>query len=228
MTHPRTSKSSAFTRLELLIVLVVIAIIVAAFLPCLARGRKKAARIHCISHLKNFGLGLRIFSTDHKGSWPWQVSTNQGGSMEYLENPSLAWTHFRALSNEISTTDILICPSDRRVLRAQTFETIPTNGALSFFLGLESRNILPNSILSGDSNLELDGRPLRTEIVLVRTNNTVRFDNTRHSAGDRLPNSTAGNILLGDGSVQQVTSARFQEEVVDSWMGGYVNRWLIP
>jgi len=227
MHPPRTSKSSAFTLLELLIVLIVIAIVAAALLPYLVRARQRAAPARCVNNLKNLGLGLRIFSTDNNGSWPWQVSTNQRGSKEYLENPALAWTHFHALSNELSTPKILVCDWDQKVLRGQTFATTRTNGALSYFLGLHASEEQPDSILGGDSSLELDGRPLRTEIVLLRTNNTVRFDRTRHNTDTR-PGETAGNILLGDGSVQQVTSARFQEAVRDSWILGFTNRWLIP
>ena len=219
-THPRTSKPAAFTLLELLIVLVVIAILAGLFLPFGMSPRRKAARIQCVNQLKNIGLGLRIFPKDQDGHFPWQISTNQGGSREYLENPTLAWPHFHALSNELSMPSILICPADRGVLKGKTWATTRTNRALSYFLGLQAREEQPSSILAGDSNLELDGRPLRTELVLVRTNNILRFDNTRHEA--------SGNILLGDGSVQQVTIARFQEAVRDSWILGLTNRWLIP
>jgi prepilin-type N-terminal cleavage/methylation domain-containing protein len=220
MTHPRTSKLSAFTLLELLIVLVVIVIVAALFLPYRRPSRQKAARIQCVNQLKNIGLGLRIFSTDNNGSLPWQVSTTNGGAMEHLANPNLAWAHFHALSNELSTPSILICPLDRGVLQGKTWATTRTNRALSYFLGMQAKEGQPSSILAGDSNLELNGRPLQTEIVLVRTNNTLRFDNTRHDA--------SGNILLGDGSVQQVTSSRFRELVVEASRSGFTNRWLIP
>ena len=48
-----------------------------------------------------------------------QISTNDGGSAEYVgnvaANVNAIWYHFAALSNELSTPKIITCPSDGKV-----------------------------------------------------------------------------------------------------------------
>lgn len=216
---------SAFTRLELAIVVVVIGVLALLTFPAIARAQAKANRIHCVSHLKNLGLGLRIFSTDHNRAWPWQVSTNKGGSEEFLQNPSLTWPHFLALSNELSSPRIARCPNDLTGIQPATWRDATNNSAFSYFFGIDASEEQPETILSGDSNLELNGQRLRSTLVTLRTNANVQFDNSRHAN----PPSGAGNILLGDGSVQQVTSARLRQALI---IPGYPNssgrRLLIP
>ena len=215
----------AFTLPELAIVLVVIIALALLAIPAMARARAKSSRVKCANNLKNVGLALRIFTTDNNGAWPWQVSTNNGGSKEFLQNPSLAWPHFQALSNELSTPRIARCPNDRTGIQPATFRDATNNSAFSYFLGLDASEEFPETILGGDSNLELDGQRLRSTLVTLRTNANVQFDNSRHKD----PPSGAGNILFGDGSVQQVTSARLRAALVlPGDPTNSVHRWLIP
>ena len=235
-SHRPSRRSAAFTRLELAIVLGVILVLALLTFPAVARAQAKANRIRCVSHLKNLGLGLRIFSTDnngarpgqvstHKSVWPWQVSTNQGGSREFLNDPSLTWPHFLALSNSMSSSGIARCPADRDAVRPDAWSDARTNSAFSYFLGLDAGEETPTTILSGDSNLELNGQRLRSTLVMLRTKATLQFDNSRHKD----PPSGAGNILFGDGSVDQVTSARLRAALfLPGDPTNSVHRWLIP
>jgi prepilin-type N-terminal cleavage/methylation domain-containing protein len=216
---------AAFTLPELAIVLVVIGVLALLAIPALARLQPKASRTKCITQLKMVGMGLRILSTDNNGAWPWQVSTNNGGSREFLQDPSLVWPHFLALSNELSTPRIARCPNDATGIQPVIWRDATNNSAFSYFLGLDASEANPNTILGGDSNLELNGQRLRATLVTLRTNASVRFHNSRHEN----PPSGAGNILLGDGSVQQVTSARLREALfVPGDPTNSIHRWLIP
>lgn len=80
--HPahRVRRPNAFTKANVLGVLVTIAATLMLVLPPLLRSQVKAARIKCINNVKSLGLGLRIFAVDNTNAWPWQVSTNHGGS----------------------------------------------------------------------------------------------------------------------------------------------------
>ena len=55
------------------------------------------------SHLKNVGLAFRIFATDNTNAFPFHISTNLGGTREWSGDPSQAWRHFDAISNQLSS-----------------------------------------------------------------------------------------------------------------------------
>jgi prepilin-type N-terminal cleavage/methylation domain-containing protein/prepilin-type processing-associated H-X9-DG protein len=235
---PRSARPpSAFTLPELAIVLVVIVVLALLAIPAIqarARARAKGNRIKCVNNLKNVGLALRIFSTDNNGAWPWQVSTNDGGSKEFLQDPSLAWPHFHALSNELSTPRIARCPNELTGIQPATWRDATNNSAFSYFLGLgvDASEENPNTIMGGDSNLELNGQRLRSTLVTLRTNANLRFDNSRVNTGQNDPwhaTPDTGNILFGDGSVQHVTSARLREALLlPGDPTNSIHRWLIP
>ena len=222
----------AFTLPELAIVLVVIIALALLAIPAMARARAKSSRIMCANNLKMIGLGLRIFPRASQSEFPWQVSTNRGGSEEFLQNPSLAWPHFLALSNELSSPRIARCPNDLTGIQPTTWRDATNNSAFSYFLGLDASEEYPETILGGDSNLELDGQRLRSTLVTLRTNAQIRFDNTRVNKQQGDPwhaTPDTGNILLGDGSVQHVRSTLLRQALLlPGDPTNSIHRWLVP
>ena len=197
----RCHRASAFTLLELLVVVAIIAIVAALLLPALARTQAKANRIQCLNNLKQIGVASHLFANEHGDKFPAQISTNQGGSLEYNQSaPNVAdlfffsSRNFQAMSTELVTPKILFCRSDQRSA-ATNFATLKDEN-VSYFTGLRADPGKPNSILAGDWNL---------------TNSMTRLTNAPGVAEFNLMwtkqvHEQRGNVLFADGRVELLKS----------------------
>lgn len=213
-------REDATTLLEVIVLVAVMAVVAAMLLPPVSRSKVYSRRVACVNNLKNVGLADRIFSTDHNGNYPWMLG-GTNGTKDFLDDPTQLWRHFAIVSNELSTPKILVCPSDPERTVAPNFASFgPSN--LSYFLGLQSSEEEPQSILAGDRNLMTNGVSVGPGTLRLSTNLNFGFTKKIHNG--------TGNMVLGDGSVQQVTGGRFQQAVVDAALASTngVNRLLIP
>jgi len=62
-----------FTLIELLVVIAIIAVLAAILFPVFARAREKARAATCMSNLKQLGLALEMYSSDHDDLYPFAV-----------------------------------------------------------------------------------------------------------------------------------------------------------
>lgn len=210
------SRRNGLTLVEVVVIIAVGFILAGLLLPAGHGCKQKAGRIICVNNLKQVGLSFRIWAGDHDEQFPMQVSTNEGGVKEINETlPTFGY--FQLLTNELGTPKVLFCPDDKELNAVLNFSDLDkTNN--SYFIGVDATTNYPGSMLSGDRNITNGFLPKRGVLELT-TNQAVGFTEKIHNL--------QGNIALGDGSVQQVSSARFRTEIIRN-TGLATNRILLP
>lgn len=92
-------------------------VVAAMLLPALAKNRYSEQRTDCQRNLRELGLAFKVWALDHNDQYPFNVSTNSGGTLELCAvGPDgfdrNATAHFRIISNELSSPSFLLCPKD--------------------------------------------------------------------------------------------------------------------
>jgi prepilin-type N-terminal cleavage/methylation domain-containing protein/prepilin-type processing-associated H-X9-DG protein len=202
VTNPRTK---AFTLIELLVVIAIIAILAALLLPVFSKSQQRAQRIWCENNLHQIGVAFHTFANDHNGNFPMAVSTNDGGSLEYIQAGYTAgpifytsYRTFQCMSGDVLKPQLLICPTDTRT-PAANFSSLQ-NSNVSYFIGANGTFDKPGSILAGDRNLETNSFQERT-ILGIGTGSILRWTSEMHQ--------NQGNVLFADAHVEEWNNPTF-------------------
>jgi prepilin-type processing-associated H-X9-DG protein len=217
--------------MELMFVIVAVAllgIVAVLFVEQRQRNGQARKKISCQSNLKNVGLGFRVFANDNDDRFPFRVTNSLG-----FTNTTWAWEHFQAMSNEMGSAKILTCRADRERLNnimsdfgmgphlTSTSLATQRNAAVSYFVGLDADETLPNVMLVGDRNLVTNSANLQGKVLASSPVTLTAWDERQH---DR-----RGNAALADGSVQVMTNPMLEKQVAMSSAGGpATNRLLLP
>jgi prepilin-type N-terminal cleavage/methylation domain-containing protein/prepilin-type processing-associated H-X9-DG protein len=208
----------AFTLVELLIVIFLLAMLAAIILPESHGGSVKAKRIFCVNNLRQIGLAYRIWANDNGGKYPMDVSATNGGTMNLVTDEKNAWLNYLVISNELTTPKLLYCPADTNGFVATTFSSGFDNRNVSYFVGLNADTNHTQAFLAGDDNFEIGGVPVKSGLLEISSNMPIAWSAARHKFG--------GNIGLADGSVQSVDNIGLPQLLDQSGLA--TNRLAIP
>ena len=211
-------RSAGLTLIEAMLIFAVVGVMAVIFLmPAVSRARTRPPRVQCANNLKEIGLSFQIWEADNGDTYPMFISQTNGGTLEFSTGPN-AWRHFQIMADELMDPKLLICQADKNGSRTVATDfNLLSNSNLSYFVGMVSNELSPQMILSGDCNVTNS----------LRLKNGVLALTKRYPAGWTADmHKTAGNILMGDGSVLQVDDSGLRAAVANS--GVAENRVQMP
>jgi prepilin-type N-terminal cleavage/methylation domain-containing protein len=215
----------AFTLIELLTVIVILALLAGLLLPALSQAKEKARRIACLNNLRQVSAGMHVFATDHE-MFPWRIEIPDGGSHSRQQ----VYYTFLALKQELDTPKVLLCPSDRRK-PAYNWSTLQDTN-LSYFVGVDTREDRPGMLLAGDWNIE-GGRPGQHCPIADVANSAIAFGRTEalRITWSAEVHRRVGNVSIGDASAHEVNLREIRDLVSasgDDDGGSFNNHILKP
>jgi prepilin-type processing-associated H-X9-DG protein len=246
------AKISGLTLIELLVIIFVIAVLAAMMLPATG-GKWKAQQINCANNLKSIDESFTAWSQKHDGKLPMQVSSKEGGTMDFIQSGS-AIVHFLALTNSgqvfmrqsifsysqdgtnyqkiNSYTNYgieprsLVCSSDERSDSIYSKKLISefADTNISYFVGVDSTLNNPKSILAGDRHLQVDGLSAKPGLLDLTLKSLVSWSEELHYK--KSTSTAGGNILFADGHVEFLKSKQLNS--VFQSQGSATNRFAVP
>src|SRR2546427_8895807 len=102
--------ATAFTLLELLMVIAVVGILAALLLPALGVAKGYAKRSACLNNLKQINLGVHLYSDDHNGLLP--IVTNSGAPACWSDYEVFMRRYVGLKGNASPSDKLLACPAD--------------------------------------------------------------------------------------------------------------------
>jgi len=119
-------KGTAFSLIELLVVLAVIAVLGGLLLPAFSKAKEAGRATACLSNLRQIGIALQLYTQDNNNRLPIMrdKSTNAPPTNAL---PSVEVV----LSNHLGSVKVLKCPSDRRRIYEQTGSSYSWNSLLN-------------------------------------------------------------------------------------------------
>jgi hypothetical protein len=214
MSHCRRRLFEAFTRLDLVVVAGSVFLVLALALPALA-SKARSQQAVCFNNLREIGRAFHLWGNDHGNLFPLYVPPAQGGTFVGMTGGgTTTWVQYGALSNELSSPQLLACPSDNRRV-ATEFSSDPNKGlfhnnfrdnAISYFICADADWKLPWMLLGGDRNIKWDNfdatcSSAGTPVYRLAGSTSGRWTNSLHL--------NAGHWLYVDGRVSFVDNMYF-------------------
>ncbi len=219
----RDSLRGAFTLIEVLVVVAIIALLVAILLPSLSRARKQAQSATCLSNLKQFGVGFQFYALDNRTQPP-PNRTFGGTPPEYKDSD---WWYYRHMvpryiaAEKLSLTrsalfGVFVCPGDRK--------SASRSYSMNVFANNYPRRDQNGSTIHPDAVLTSGGRHFNPFTVASPARYMLLADaHPIYDAAPVAPGYLATRFIIGDGGETPYEKFRRWPQPNDSTLLGYVD-----
>jgi type II secretory pathway pseudopilin PulG len=160
---------TAFSYVELLVALGIIAVLIALLLPVVGRMKMSARSVRCASNLHQIALGFQHYAVNNGGRLPEPLAID------------LSWE--RVLRPYLQNGDVYRCPADHEVAESlgSSYDWRDTGDALTTLAGAAITDAKPESVLVYDS---LPNWHEAGKMNAARVDGSASLMNTRDCLGD--------------------------------------------
>jgi type II secretory pathway pseudopilin PulG len=189
-------RKTAFTLVELLVIVAIICVLAAMLLPIVSMMREYAKRAICINNLRNIGIMIGVYSADNDNELP--------GTIWYMASNMYTNDDLSDLYPEYTTElRVFVCPSTRNIVKSKadlTHSAYSRNGNGTSFEYLKSKTVrwgMSRGDYKGSSPLVYDSDNRGNPSYLDADDNHIKI--------------VSGGMLFPDMSIEWV--------YIDEWHG---------
>jgi prepilin-type N-terminal cleavage/methylation domain-containing protein len=158
---PRDRGNLAFTLIEVLVVVAIIALLLAILVPAVSKARIMCVRIVCGSNLKQIAVGWQMYLDDHEGRFYQDTNANAvygGWKGTYFPNdkrPLNKYLGLPKIPDSPKEAEVYRCPADGSV-GLPAYSDIGTSYQTNILLvGQDEVGVLPSGTLKDEINKRL-------------------------------------------------------------------------
>ena len=146
----KNMKKNAFTLVELLVVISIIALLMGILMPALSRARKQARKIVCASKLRQLQLCASTYMVDNDGKFPFQDGRGYAGNdgvkaKDALDRDSGNWREnwiYSLVNYGKLPKESYVCPEIKSLFKNEINDTVDKQG---YYFSYTANGVLTHS-----------------------------------------------------------------------------------